>query len=188
MVPRAVVRKVGLEVGDDIEQDLLEGQLARVEPALARERALYLLSGRERSTAELRSKLLDDGFEESVARDVIADLADRGLVDDARFAEALSRSLVNGRGYGRERVARELARHGVDPDLAHNALEEACPRDDEYVRALETARRMSRGRVLDVGRLASRLARKGFTVTLSFAAARDALDGTDPDAPDPDAP
>jgi regulatory protein len=183
LMPALLVSRLGLEAGDDVDPAQLAEQASRVEPGLARERALYLLSYRERSCGELLAKLADDGYDASLAADLVADLEDRGLVDDRRYTEALVRTLT-ARSYGRSRIARELARHRVDPGIIEAALDAALPVDDEYQRALDVARRATRGRTLDLRRLAGRLARKGFRSGVALGAAREALaeqgaEGTD---------
>jgi regulatory protein len=183
LMPSLLVTRLGLETGDEVDEAQLADQAARIEPGLARERALYLLSYRERSCGELLAKLADDGYDPALAAQLVADLEDRGLVDDHRYTESVVRMLT-ARGYGRSRIARELSRHKVDPLLVESALDEALPADDEYARALEIARKATRGRSLDVRRLAGRLARKGFRPAVAIAAAREALAEQGADGPD----
>ena len=175
LMPASLVTRLGLEAGDRVDPAQLAEQTSRVEPELARERALYLISYRERSAGELLGKLANDGYDEAVARELVADLESVGLIDDARFSESLVRMLA-GRGYGRSRVARELSRHCVDDDLITSVLEEALPADDELERALEVARRSVRGRCPSLHQLVGRLARKGFGPQVAFAASRQVLD------------
>jgi regulatory protein len=180
--PKAVVSKLGLEIGDDIDPELLTAQLSRLEPAAARERALYLISGQERPAEDIRRKLADDGYTSDVAEQIVANFVDLGLIDDERYAEILVRTLAGGRGYGRSRVARELSRRGVGEDVAAEALEVACAVGVEPGRALEQARRILRShRTLDVSRLAARLARRGFAPGVALSAARDAIGSDDDD-------
>jgi regulatory protein len=175
LMPAILVTRLGIEAGDEADRALLADQASRLEPALARERAFYLLSYRERSCGELLSKLADDGYDSSVAAEIVADLEDRGLVDDRRFAESFVRTSC-ARGYGRSRIARDLARHRVDPEVVEAALDAALPADDEFGRALDIARKAARQRSMDVRRLAGRLARKGFSSRIAFDAAREAVE------------
>ena len=174
-MPASLVARLGLEAGDSVDPGVLADQAAMLEPELARERALYLLSYRERSVGELRAKLADDGYDDDVTAAVVARLAELGLVDDVRFAEALAR-MLRARSYGRSRIARELSRHHIGDELALAVLEESVPTDDESERALELARRAVRGRSLTVDRLAGRLARKGFRAGTAIAAASQAIE------------
>jgi regulatory protein len=173
-MPATLVTRLGLDAGDEVDTEVLLEQACHVEPAIARERAIYLLSHQERSCGDLLRRLTDEGYDPDVAHRLVADLEARGLVDDRRFAESMSR-VMSARGYSRSRILRELARHRVNADLAGAVLDDALPEDDEYARALEIARRASRGREMDFRRLAGRLARKGFRPPVAFGAARQAL-------------
>ncbi len=128
----------------------------------------------------------DDAYDEEVVGSVVDDLAQRGLVDDERFAEVLGRTLASGRGYGRSRIARELSRHGLDDALVDQTLEAAAPLDDEHERAVVEASRLTRGRKLDVSKLAGRLARRGFSPGVAFSVAREVVGGGESDAAAPE--
>jgi len=94
----------------------------------ARRRALGLLARREHSCAELVAKLVRSGHERDAAERTVSDLADRGLVCDSRFAEALLRSRVE-RGGGPLRVRRDLEARGVEPAVVDRILD---PDDPEW--------------------------------------------------------
>lgn len=87
------------------------------------DRALRLLGQREHAARELVGKLTAKGVDVATAGLVVDDLRGRGLQSDARFTEAFVHSRI-GRGQGPVRIRQELARRGVDADLAADALEE----------------------------------------------------------------
>jgi len=100
-------------------------------------RALRLLTRRDHSRVELRSKLLAH-TEDEVALDLLLDdLEDTRLLSDRRFAEVVTRS--KGERFGYALVARTLSRKGVSSDLAAEAL--APLRVTERERALDICRR-----------------------------------------------
>ncbi len=90
--------------------------------AEARNRAVALLARREHSRHELRRKLLQAGYEETVVEAALEELAGEGLQSDRRFAEIFIHSRV-GRGQGPVRILRELSEHGVDASLAGELME-----------------------------------------------------------------
>jgi regulatory protein len=89
--------------------------------------------------ADLRARLVRRGAPAPVAQTVVADLVERGHLDDAAFAlrwvEARS-----ARGYGPARLRAELTARGVARPLIEGALAALAP-DAALERARATARR-----------------------------------------------
>lgn len=86
------------------------------------ELALRALGSRERTESELRAFLERRRVEPDVVDDVLAAVRDEGLVDDAGYARrfAEDRRLLD--RWGNERIARDLARRGVQRELIDEAL------------------------------------------------------------------
>jgi regulatory protein len=143
------------------------------------DRALGLLAVRQRSTAELRRRLLGAGFgAQEVAAELLR-LEHVGLIDDHAFARAVVEHAVRSRGEGRRAVHRRLASAGVDRAVADQVVGDLIA-GDEAGRALELA--VSRARRLATlppekafGRLSGFLARRGYPPELACWAARKAL-------------
>ncbi len=175
MTSSAVVADLGLEIGHVEPDGDLADRIARAEVTHARERALRLLGYRERSVKELASRLEQDGYPHDTAVDTVDSLRASGIVDDARFARALAHSMTSVRGLGRTRLAAELRSKGVDDELVDAVLEESCSPDNEMARATELARALAARTGPDVGRLATRLVRKGYTRSTALRAAKAAV-------------
>ncbi len=122
---------------------------------------MRLLGYRERSTHELARRLTDDGFPDQVARDVVASLEHRGLVDDARYAEQLVRTRAAA-GYGSRRLLQELLDNGIERGEAEALLRESLSpsSEAERLRALVRARPPTDRRTRES--LLRRLVAKGF--------------------------
>ena len=102
-------------------------------------RALGLLARREHSRAELRAKLARSGHERAAAERAVEDLAQRGLVSDARFAEAFVRSRIE-RGSGPLRIRRDLEARGVEPEVVDRFLDAQDEEWEERARSARTKR------------------------------------------------
>ena len=165
----AVLKLLSLDVGSAVDTDQLRAALAEHEPRLARERALQLLGYRERSRAELRQRLLDNGYSRDVVDPVVERFCEVELVDDRRFASAWVRTRASA-GYGRHRIARELAEKGVDDDIISAALDDEL-RSDELSRATAALRGRRPRDAKDRERLVRRLVSRGF----EFRIAHDAV-------------
>jgi regulatory protein len=151
----------------------------------AREICLRQLAVRPRTRAELAKALA----RKEISGEVIAEVLDRydevGIIDDAAFARAWVSSRHHGRGLARRALANELRQHGVDSEVASEALETL---DDEEeaatARALVDRKlRTARGTPEAVfRRLVGMLARKGYPAGLAIRAVKDALAARDAEA------
>lgn len=95
------------------------------------DRALNMLAFRARSSSELARSLIRKGEEKAHVDWAIARLQEQGLLDDAAFARAFTRSRVVGGKQSRRRVEQELARKGVSRTVAGEAIENVF--EDEAV-------------------------------------------------------
>lgn len=87
--------------------------------------ALRLLTGRDRSEAELKQKLLQLGFSAEQAEEALEYCRGYGYLDDRRYALERARMLLrNGRGIG-SRILLDLRKRGISATVAQAALEEA---------------------------------------------------------------
>ena len=131
-------------------------------PATLRERALRLLARREHSRAELRRKLAAHAESPEALEALLADLVERKLLSEARFAEGRARVLS--RKYGAAHIEYDLRARGVPEETAAAAAREA--RGTEFERALAIWRRKFGAQAKDVrerARQARFLASRGFS-------------------------
>jgi len=91
------------------------------EPDTASEVALRALRHRDLSVRELDERLRARGYGESERDDAIETLVRTGVVDDARYAESRARQLA-ARGAGDALIRHTLARAGIEPEVAADAL------------------------------------------------------------------
>jgi len=153
----------------------------------ARDRALNLLSFRDRSRREIEQRLLRAGYEPDEVVGAIEGLERVGLVDDERFARAVVEQQAGRRLSGRRAVESALWSKGVDRQVAAAALGELDAPGAELDRACELARQRA-GRMRNLApevayrRLAGLLARRGYAPGVCHEATRRALAITDDDA------
>jgi SOS response regulatory protein OraA/RecX len=95
------------------------------------EQALRALRRRERSAAEVDRYLTARGVDQIERDEVLETLVRTALVDDRRFAEVRATSLVE-RGSGDELIRHELARAGIESELAEQTVA-ALPSETERV-------------------------------------------------------
>lgn len=140
-----------------------EGEAARDSEAI-RASALRLLARREHSTRELTAKLLARGFESEPVAGVVAALATKNLVSDARFVEEFIASRLR-RGAGPAKIREELRGRGLDSELVNTAIAE---QGADWTAQAESVRRKRFGVTLpqnyqERARQARFLQQRGFT-------------------------
>lgn len=175
-IPSAVANQLGFEVGDEVDLSEIEVRIDTAEVPRAREKAIALITARERSHAGLAERLVEDGYSRGVAESTASDLERIGLVDDERFAHAMARTLANARGKGRSGIARELKMAGISEEMVSEALDAALTPDDEYASARVLADSAARRSGATVDKVASKVARRGYRLPLALTVAREALE------------
>jgi regulatory protein len=100
----------------------------------ARELALRALRHRDHARRDLDRRLERAGVPADERTRVLDALADAGLQSDARFAEARAKALAE-RSAGDELIRRDLAQHGIDEEVATDALAALRPEAERAERA-----------------------------------------------------
>ncbi|MDT8385351.1 MAG: regulatory protein RecX [Gammaproteobacteria bacterium] len=104
-----------------------------------RKKAMDLLMRREHSVAELHKKLGDRDYAADIVAAVVGQLADEGLVNDARFTEAFVRYRCN-HGYGPRRIQSELRERGVSEKIQSTYLDIGDPQWFEQAAQVKSKR------------------------------------------------
>jgi regulatory protein len=91
------------------------------DPEAAGHAAAVLLSRRDFSARELYGHLITQGYESAIVEGVVAELGERGFVNDERYAQQYV-ALHAERGHGPVRIRRELTALGIEPPLVEAAL------------------------------------------------------------------
>jgi regulatory protein len=168
-LPAELVYTLPLRVGDAVTNAQLERWEAQDQHWRAREAALNLLSYRPRAVAELQRRLREKGFEPDVCEGVVAELRERGLLDDNSFAEQFIRDRLRFRPRGPQLLLHELRTRGVDWETARATVDEVWQEED--VTEVDLARqaadrwtaRAGETRLRARRRLFNFLARRGFS-------------------------
>jgi regulatory protein len=95
------------------------------------EYAVRTLAARAHSASELRRKLTRRAANRDDIQRVVAALKEAGAISDERFAESFAASRLANRGFGRQRVMRELRARQVGQKVAAEAVASAYRDTDE---------------------------------------------------------
>lgn len=160
-----VILALGLRVGQTFDNERLTQVIKQETSRKALEKALRLLSYRDRTKSEIQKRLLGDDFPEDIVDDVIGRLLDMGYLDDRQFSRDWVKTRTIAKPMGRTRLAWELRAKGVDAPAVEEALE-GLDENAEYELALSLAQKKAERS--DAGdpsfrtRTASFLRRRGF--------------------------
>lgn len=138
-----VAAKHTLYVGKEIDGAALDKIIWESDRQRAFDKALDYLSRYPSTVKGVTGKLYDWGFGRAVVELTIEKLQKYGYLDDAEYARVYVS--VNGRAKGERRLAAELKSKGVSAEHIAAALDGF----DGFDKALELARRHSRGKDLD---------------------------------------
>jgi len=174
--PSALYLERRLRIGQSIDPDAYRQFLRERGYPHALEAAMKYLALRERSEKEVVERLRRSCFDEAVIARVMDTLQTQHLLSDARFAEQWAHSRA--RKYGKNRIAQELRMKGISDSEARAALD-AVPEEEEYLRALEQARRLSRKFQGDEKKMFQSLVRKGYSFSMAKKAAHEAANAPD---------
>lgn len=134
-IHRDIVSANGLKKGMEISEDDADALIYSNDLRRARERALYLLEGRDYSFSELFDKL-EENYSEEICFEVCGRMKELGLLNDRRYAEKLCRQLFEVKKYGSYRVKMEMRRKGIADNIISEVMEEFSE-DDELLERLE---------------------------------------------------
>ena len=133
-----------------------------------------MLSRRDYAVLEARERLLNYGYREIEIDAALSRAIDARFLDDSRFATYFISERIR-RGWGRRKIEIELQRNGVDANDLPGYPVEFFSDDDELDRAIELLSRKSIPAVRPQEKLIRHLMTKGFSYSVSAAAARHRL-------------
>ena len=110
-----------LHVGKDLNETEVSVLLQDEGMLRAKSKALGYLAYAPRTAFQIRTRLKEWGFSDHEIDHTMGDLTDLGYVDDRKYAMEYATARFNHKGYGPERIRRELTVDGV----SHNDISEA---------------------------------------------------------------
>ena len=117
-----IVEKYALYSDVEFDDKLLSQILSNNEYKRTNESAMRILARRNHSIFELRTKLIQRGFENNHIDNVISGLVNLGYLDDKKFAESFYTYASEYRKYGPNKIMAELYKRGVSRELSESAL------------------------------------------------------------------
>lgn len=163
-----VVTKYDLHEGDEISKEDIEGFLLQEEKMKIRNRAFRLLGYRDRSTKEMEQRLLEQGFDQVLVKEIIDEFVADATLDDQRFTRSYVHDYTLVKPRGNVFIQKELRKKGIPADMIQAEL---ALRDERELVIGYIARKLSdlsAGNPGERQRMIHRLLTRGFTSSLVY--------------------
>lgn len=133
---RAEIRKLGLEEGMPVTEEIYQTIYTEILGTRAKRRAMHLLERQDRTEKQLREKLRQNGYPASCINLAVEYVKQFHYVDDLRYAEVYVR--LHQAKKSRQRLTMDLFGKGIPRELIEQALEEeyASKEDDKILEIL----------------------------------------------------
>lgn len=118
-----VLQENCIKAGTQLDDDELKELIEKSEYKRAKEKALWLLSGKDYSKKDLKDKLQKDSSA-SVAEEVCERMEELGLVNDENYARRYANDLINIKKISKRAAMYKLIAKGIDKDICEEILEE----------------------------------------------------------------
>lgn len=167
------VTSFGIAEGAEVSDDDLDRLYREVLSKRAKKRAMYLLEKMDRTESDIRTKLSDDLYPESIVDEAIDYLYSYHYLDDDRYARNYIR--FHSQGKSKRLLRQELIGKGVDKNLAVELLDEDYDTDERELIRRELAKKHFDSASADDKerrRVYSYLLRKGFDMSDILAVMR----------------
>ena len=129
--------KYDLQINKEIDEKFIEDVLKAEEQRKIINKALNLISYRQRSIQEVRNNLKEKGYEDIYIEKAIEYCESQNYLNDEEFALSFIRDKQNLNNLGSKRIKYELINKGVSESIIEKILQ--IDPEDEYSIALELA-------------------------------------------------
>lgn len=119
----AALKENCIKVGTTLDDDELKALIEKSNYRRAKEKALWLISGRDYSKKELADKIKKDSSEET-AQEVCDRMEELGLVNDESFARRYAHDLIYLKKLSKRAARYKLMEKGIDRELCDEILDE----------------------------------------------------------------
>ena len=124
-----------LEIGQILTDEKIKKLLDEDQKADVYTKALDFISYKPRTSAEIRRKLYEEGYDESLINETLSRLSESGLLNDERYAEQWVEERQLLRPRSRRSLEYELRKKGIPDHLIQSAVEAV----DDFQSAYGTA-------------------------------------------------
>jgi regulatory protein len=131
--------KNGLRRGDEISDESAALFIRENRKYFIRISALRFIANRLHSANELKLKLIKKQYESDLVAEIIAELEEKGFIDDFRFALSYASENIRNKLWGKNKVKAGLFQKAVSANIIDRVIKELFSEEDEVENAAELA-------------------------------------------------
>lgn len=139
-----LVLQYTLRKGKVINEDVYRELLSREDLMQLKQKALAYATYKPRTVEQVRKKMIEKGYTAEEAVLAVEFLEEFGYLNDRVFARMFIRDYIQRKPAGRQKIADELRKRGVQPFDIDDALTEAFPEDETLSLARQAAEKKIR--------------------------------------------
>lgn len=140
-IPDAIAAQYKLIIGKTLSKEEYRQIKIESERYLCKQKALDYLSIKNRTSYEIRKYLLKKAFSADIINEIIMDLENSGIIDDAKYAIEYTRSRRTRKLVGKRLIRKELKQKGISNVAIKKAFEEEGYSEAQIEEVLALARR-----------------------------------------------
>lgn len=164
-IPEEEYLRMHLYEKQEITEEEIKTIREEVNVKLAKQRALRMLAARDRSEYEIKTRLIQLGFDENAAEGAVLQLKSIGYINDRLFASKFISDRLKLKPQSKKALVYELEKKGISPDIIEEVMNE-FELDESLIAYRLAKRKYGKYDVTDPKiqrRIASFLAHKGFS-------------------------
>jgi regulatory protein len=131
--------KSGIRKNDEITDNRFLSLINENKIFHIRQRAFRFLGRRLHSVSELRTKLLQKGYDKLLVEGVLNELKEKDYLNDNEFAKMFIDEKIKTKLWGERKLRNELIKKGVNAEIITETIKNSIPAEDNFTNAMEIA-------------------------------------------------
>ena len=131
-----VLLRNGLRKNDEISEDRFLLLIEENRKYYIKQKAISYLARRAHSIFEIKTKLMQKGYEKRLIEPVLAEMTEKNLLDDKVFALLFAEEKIGSKLWGKSKLRAELMRRGIGREIIDEVLFEKFPYGNDIEKAL----------------------------------------------------
>lgn len=131
--------KNGLRKNDEISEDRFLFLIEENRKYYIKQKAINYIARRMHSIYEIKTKLMQKGYEKRLIEPVLTEMAEKNILDDKAFALQFAEEKIRLKLWGKSKLRAELMKKGIAREIIDEVLFEIFPEGNDIEKAITLA-------------------------------------------------